>query len=224
MKLTQRFRVAASHLSTRIADDEARKTVRIGRRNFTVFGAPGDEYFQTLQVQIETYPALMRYATAHLEPDSVVLDVGANIGLTALMLCSLVPRGHVYAIEASPINVDYLRRNLAANGLTNCTVIETAVGNEAGELLLHTSGAGSHIMTNSHMYQEEWASIKVPVVTIDQMISALPVARIDLIKWISRASSRWRWPVQSARSPGSRQASSWNLIRGASISPIASTR
>jgi FkbM family methyltransferase len=181
-RVGRRFRMLASEFSARAVGDGSRKTIRIGKNSFTVFGASDDEYFRTLQAQVENFPALLSYASKNLRPDGVVFDIGANIGLTVLMLCNLVPHGHVYAFEASPINARFLRKNIEANGIENCTVYETALGNKTGEVALSTSGAGSHIMTEAHLYYGQRPSSIVPVTTIDLAVAKLPIDRIDLIK------------------------------------------
>ena len=179
----RKLRVWASRISSRdTGSGTRRQTIRVGGKSYTVFGAAEDPYFRTLQGEIENFPALLAYSAAALKPDSVVLDVGANIGLTTLIFCSLVPRGHVFAFEASPANAQFLRMNLKENGFTNCTVFETAVGSEAGETLLSTGGAGSHVMTEAHLYRSEWPSVKVPIITIDQAVTDMKIDKLDFIK------------------------------------------
>ena len=72
-------------------------------------------------------PHVVLALARHLEPDDVVLDVGAHIGVIASLAARMVPQGHVHAFEASAQNFDYLQRNLAANGLTNVTAERVAV-------------------------------------------------------------------------------------------------
>ena len=56
--------------------------------------------------------ALMRRL---LRPDSVFVDVGANVGSHALAAAQLLPRGRVIAIEASPIVFARLLLNIGLN-------------------------------------------------------------------------------------------------------------
>lgn len=58
-----------------------------------------------------------------------VLDVGANIGYNTVYLSRAVgPSGRVIAIEPAHDNLEVLRQQLAANGLSNVTVYSVAAG------------------------------------------------------------------------------------------------
>jgi SAM-dependent methyltransferase len=55
----------------------------------------------------------------------VVVDVGANVGLyTAIAGLAVGPGGHVVAVEPDPESLGYLARTIAANRLTNVTVVQ----------------------------------------------------------------------------------------------------
>jgi FkbM family methyltransferase len=201
----------------------ATKQIALGDRKFRVFGSPDDPYFIRLKDEIEQLTRLRQCALAALAPDGIVVDVGANIGITTILLCSLVPQGHVYAFEPSPTNASYLRRNLTANGFSNFTVFECAVGDAAGVLALHTSGASSHVMTEAHLFQSEWPSIQVPVVTIDEALSTLP--KIDFIKMdvegfepmaLAGASAT----IRKSRPPIFMEFNSWSLYFAHRFDPI----
>jgi len=54
----------------------------------------------------------------HLQPGSVILDVGANFGYYALNLAAARQERHrVFALEPDPLNFARLRRNITGNGL-----------------------------------------------------------------------------------------------------------
>ncbi len=80
-------------------------------------------------------PAITAIFRAALRPGDVVVDVGANVGLHTLLAARLVgPGGRVHAIEASPWIHARLRRNLAANGVTNVITYNLAATAEPGEV------------------------------------------------------------------------------------------
>ncbi|MES2780807.1 MAG: FkbM family methyltransferase [Bacteroidota bacterium] len=68
-----------------------------------------------------------------IKPNAVVLDIGANIGIMTSNLAQKVTQGKVYAFEPMPDNVITLKRVLSFYRLTNVTLFECALGNEAKE-------------------------------------------------------------------------------------------
>lgn len=110
-----------------------------------------------------------------------VIDVGANIGLSTILLARLT--GHVTAYEPSPLNAALLRRNLERNGITNVTVREAAASSELGTLRFHVAqfGAGSHVVAAGHMAGGRIGTVDVPAVTLDdtEMPSGTPVTFIE---------------------------------------------
>jgi FkbM family methyltransferase len=113
-------------------------------------------------------------------PGAVVVDVGANIGCFALAVARVIgPAGRVICCEPVPENVACLRLTLAANGIENCTVVATAVGEQAGQLALNLGpGCGVH----SAVQWEGAPALEVPVTTLDQLVTDLDLARVDFIK------------------------------------------
>ncbi len=63
------------------------------------------------------------------EPD-VVLDLGANVGSSSTWFAWRYPRARIISVEADPLNVELLRRNVAA--YPQITVVAGAVAAEAG--------------------------------------------------------------------------------------------
>ena len=68
---------------------------------------------------------------------SVFVDIGANVGLFSLFVASRIGRhGIILAIEPEPENVRRLRFNVAANPQVPIRVIASALGEQAGTVLL----------------------------------------------------------------------------------------
>jgi len=68
-------------------------------------------------------PELVQACRQHVDPRRDAIDVGANIGLYALLLADLAPRGRVLAIEPTPNALQRLRRNIAMNGQESRVVV-----------------------------------------------------------------------------------------------------
>ncbi len=80
-----------------------------------------------------------------LNADSVVADIGANIGTVAIQLAKSVKEVHCF--EPIPRNIVLLKKNIELQNLTNVTIHEFALGNEAGRTsfeLDNAQNAGSY--------------------------------------------------------------------------------
>jgi FkbM family methyltransferase len=74
----------------------------------------------------------IRFAEAVPE-GGVVFDLGGNVGYYSLISAFRAgPRGRVFVFEPLPRNLDFLRRHLALNRITNVTVIAAAVADRSG--------------------------------------------------------------------------------------------
>jgi predicted RNA methylase len=73
-------------------------------------GAADDPYFLALEENAQGLEALGAVVSRHVPCDATVIDVGANIGLSAITLARRAKK--VMALEPSPPNVSFLRRNL----------------------------------------------------------------------------------------------------------------
>lgn len=80
------------------------------------------------------------YDISNLNNDSVVLDVGANIGGFTMRIARKVK--HVYAVE--PMMGEHLMRNIDLNNIKNASVFDYGVGDASGaEMVWH--GAKKHV-------------------------------------------------------------------------------
>jgi FkbM family methyltransferase len=77
----------------------------------------------------------LRLLRAYLRPGDHAIDVGANVGDTALTAALAVGReGHVWAIEAHPRTYSYLIGNIALNGVRTIEALNCAAASEPGRL------------------------------------------------------------------------------------------
>lgn len=91
-----------------------------------------DPHDMIKQVIVAGYPwerHLIELFEAYVEPDSVVVEVGAHIGTHTVLLARLVgPWGRVYAFEPQRKTFRELYHNLALNGQTNAVPLRYAIG------------------------------------------------------------------------------------------------
>jgi len=67
-----------------------------------------------------------------LQPDWLVVDIGAALGDYAVWAGRQLVTGKVFAVEPFPQSVQLLRKNLELNQVSNVTVVETAIGGQDG--------------------------------------------------------------------------------------------
>jgi len=112
-----------------------------------------------------------------LRPGDTVIDCGANVGLLTLVSASSIgPSGTVYAIEAHPKIVGYLRANVALNSASNVKVFHFAVGEKEGTVDFSDQGAddGNHVVPAG-------TGIAVPMKPLDAIVPAgTPVRLLKL--------------------------------------------
>ena len=103
-----------------------------------------------------------------LKDVSVCVDVGANIGLYAL----LSERAGKYTIAVEPLlaNQQYLYRNLLHNN-AKVEVFPVGLGKEPGLLVLYGGSTGASFVKNWAATSESWKTV-VPVTTLDGLVSA----------------------------------------------------
>jgi FkbM family methyltransferase len=159
----------------------SQKTIDFGWSKVVMTGDPQDAYFTNLENYLNGSPSLWHYVGKHLPPDAVIIDCGANIGATALMMATRCTLGHVYAFEASPKNAALLRRNVELTAIKNVTVIETALGDVEADVQFRETafGAGSHIIPPDGNDRGQ-LSISLRSVPLDRYASKL--MRLDFIK------------------------------------------
>lgn len=126
-------------------------------------------------------PGVMTVLRRVLRPDAVAFDVGANVGVFAVVMARLVPRGHVYAFEPAKETYDYLVRNLEANGTANFSAEQAAAFHESGSVQFMFSSAyppGSFVGDSAEPGAE---ARTVPAVALDDYVASHHIDRVDLI-------------------------------------------
>jgi FkbM family methyltransferase len=114
-------------------------------------------------------------------PGDVVLDIGANIGLTALRMSAAVGNGKVYAFEPDPQNYNECLGHIHANGIRNIEVSQCALGSQEGAACLrHAAPRNRGCVWVDTV--DLTASAPILVTTVDDFCAKREIDRIDLIK------------------------------------------
>jgi FkbM family methyltransferase len=108
-----------------------------------------------------------------LRPDSIVVDIGANIGDFAIQAAKRCPDGRVFAIEPLSFAGKMIETQTRLNGIHNVTWIPAAVSGSEGETTSDAVGGP---------YKGSGAAEQIRVTTLPQVVRELDLPRIDLLK------------------------------------------
>jgi FkbM family methyltransferase len=147
----------------------------------------GDGDLQEIQYQLEG-ELWFNYETErlreYLTPGGVVVDVGANLGFTALLFAKLVgPSGQIYAFEPSPPIYAKLLQVVAKNELANvrCFNLGCGTARKRETLLVPASSGNATIRRSGVSLPDAHRELNIEIDTLDHVM--LPLApKVDLIK------------------------------------------
>lgn len=145
-------------------------TLRTGEWNLTAADAAS---FLSMWREI-FLEKIYRFHTQASEP--VILDLGANIGLSVLFFKELYPGAKITAYEADPYLFGLLKKNLADNRANTVELYNQAVWDSAGVLNFR----GDHADGGSVVEDSAAGSVEVPAVDIRTILR--PFERIDYLK------------------------------------------
>jgi FkbM family methyltransferase len=123
----------------------------------------------------------------HLFKGGHVLDIGANIGYTAIEFARAVDRDcRVYAFEPASENFAWLEAAIASAGLERTVIpVRAAVGDRVGEvdLALNEFHPGDHrVQTDGLSLAHRRLSERVPLTTVDAAVGRWGIDRLAFIK------------------------------------------
>ena len=118
-----------------------------------------------------------------LNLNSTFVDAGANIGIYTVLASHLVGNnGAVIAFEMIPGTAKILQRHIELNGCYNVTVVEKALSDRSGEMVVATVPRGKFGQASiaSHSQKKIGDQISIITTTLDEVCEDTAV--IDLIK------------------------------------------
>ncbi len=131
------------------------------------------------------------FLQSYLEHDDVVVDIGAQIGIITSQTSRMIgPYGTVMCFEPDPLNFDSLKGLCERNGLFNARLWKLALGDTDGIVRFRRpvgSWGASMVGENSDIIDDafrasDFAEFEIACRRLDNVMSRLPVDRIDLIK------------------------------------------
>jgi FkbM family methyltransferase len=107
----------------------------------------------------------------------VIVDLGANIGITALSLAARFPQARLVCVEPLPENADLLKHNMRCLE-TRAVVIEAAVSDRSG--FIDLAIAEEHY--NASLVRSSGKVLRVQAVTMDEIMNQTGITSIDVLK------------------------------------------
>ena len=132
----------------------------------------------------------------NLPPPKVIVDAGANIGLSTLYFANRYPESRIIAIEPEPENYGLLTKNTWP--YPNVTPLQAALWSDNKSVELRDPGFGSWGFT-THSITVPNASAPVKAVTVDRLMDEFALPKIDILKMdiegaeleVLRGASAW---------------------------------
>jgi len=121
--------------------------------------------------------------------NGVMLDIGANIGLTSVTRVTAGDTDVVYAAEPAPDNYACLVRNVVENGLSGLVLPDrVAISDEDGVGRLRLSGSiGGHVLADAGEFE-------IPTRRLDSWLAALEVP-VDRVRYVKIDTQGREWHV-----------------------------
>jgi FkbM family methyltransferase len=121
------------------------------------------------------------YRIANARPPATILDLGANIGLSAIYFARCFPGAHLACVEPVPENLRLLSRNLELNGVA-ADVISAAIDVKEGKAWMERARFDyGHKIAHASV-QSSAVLFEVDAVSVQSIMQRLGWSRIGLVK------------------------------------------
>jgi FkbM family methyltransferase len=123
------------------------------------------------------------YGTKKSNEELVIIDCGANIGMSMLYFKWRFPNASVVCIEPNPESIEYLKKNIEQNNLSNVSILPFALGSEEGKLPFYVdtnvkASSGASLTKQIVLKSKQISEINVDIKRLSQCITG----PIDLLK------------------------------------------
>jgi len=130
-------------------------------------------------------PVIMDLIGRYVRRGDSCLDVGANIGVHALLMARAAgAEGRVIALEPHPVMAERLRRNVELNRYRQITIVEAALSDRDGTATFYGFGKDAYHKGISSLLPDEEAveELRVPTVCGDTLVSRYAIDACDFLK------------------------------------------
>ncbi|UPY36789.1 FkbM family methyltransferase [Sediminicoccus sp. KRV36] len=161
-------------------------------QSFTLRGDPADAYWRSLvggapDPSLERLARLLNAAFPDGGAGRVLVDAGANIGLTSLAMAIGAPyHADLLCFEPDERNHALLRRNLAAHDLGRARVLPVALAERDGTARLRcgAGNAATSVLIEPHSRAQSNGAVfkQIEVRRLDSVLAEQGVQRLDVLK------------------------------------------
>jgi FkbM family methyltransferase len=130
-------------------------------------------------------PDELAFLKTRIKPGFIFVDIGSNVGTyTVFTALRGGPSARVIAIDPNEIVLERLRFNVAANGLENVRVLQTALGDSEGtaELAIDVKNMGGSSLRLDRNSRAGTRLVRVPVRRLLDVVTDEGLPRIDALK------------------------------------------
>lgn len=121
----------------------------------------------------------IKYFTEEIKSDSIVIDVGANIGVYSLIAAAKSSKGKIYSFEPLQRPLDNFKENIAINNFEKrIEVYNSVVSDHVG----HEYFKEQKESEISHISFEDKKGSKIKSITLDSFIKTSKIRKVDIIK------------------------------------------
>jgi FkbM family methyltransferase len=164
-----------------LANEKSQRTVKLRIKhigNKAVFARTGTEDYLTL---CSTFYNQFHLPPITLKPDSVILDLGSNIGVTVLHLKHLYPSSRIIGVEMDEDNYKLAELNVA--GVENVELINSAISVNDGIVSYNKSdNVDAYHVTANDDKSAAGGLVSVNSITIQSLLSKYNLKTVDFMK------------------------------------------
>lgn len=129
--------------------------------------------------KIDYEPEVWNNIKPYLKEDSLIFDIGSNIGQYAIRFSELASRGKVICVEPDPGNLTFLNFNRGINNADNIRILSVGIGAVNGKIKFYRDTTyGGRL--SSFNEERSFIATEVESITFDNLISQCGVP--DFVK------------------------------------------
>ena len=148
--------------------------------NYTIYHNNSEEYHH---LKREIFTSNLYYFETE-NPQPVIIDAGAHIGLSTLYFKQLHPDAQITALEPHPESFELLEKNLFENQIDGVTAIQVALSDHFGEEPFFRDKTNECWRSTAGFHNGSWLGIQESeeITVSTQLLSEFITHPVDLLK------------------------------------------